>query len=146
MQAHLFLYHMWNVLFPVMSTVIMQKLAWGEQTEGEVVLVRGKIIPDHTGNLKVGVYFASSPLVLTVLETLGVHSFLSQVCCFQKRDLSLLLVRSLHSFMLKAYDSIALRTRHLVHIILRIGCGLFYLQSLTPKILTIPLSRSLEIA
>lgn len=125
--------------FPVMSTVIMQKLAWGEQAEGEVVLIRGNIIPDHTGNLKVGVYFTSSPLVLTMLQTLGVHSFPSKVWCLQKGDLSLLLVRSLHSFMLKACDSIAGTTWHLVHFLLRIRCGLFYLQSLTPKILTIPL-------
>lgn len=127
--------------FPIMSTVIMQKLAWGKQREGEVALVTGNIIPDHTRNLKVGVYFTSSLLVLTMLETLGVRSFPSKVWCLQKRDLSVLLVRSLHSFMLEAYDSVARTIWHLVHLLLRIRCGLFYLQSLTPKILTIPLSR-----
>lgn len=81
-------------------------------------------------------YFATSPLVLTVLETLGAQSFPSKVWCFQKRDLSLLLVRSLHSSMLKTGDSIACTSQHLVHRSLRIWSGLFYFQSLTPKILT----------
>jgi len=43
--------------------------------------------------------------------------------------------------MLKAYDSIARTAWHLVHLLLRMRCDLFYFLSLAPKILTIPLSR-----